>query len=39
LPNSAQRQNSEMLPKIEILVFFKNKICAYRGGTRVYFSR
>jgi hypothetical protein len=26
LPKSAQRQNFEIPPKIEILVFFKNKI-------------
>jgi hypothetical protein len=37
LPKSAQRRNFEISPKIEILVFFKNKISIYRGGTRACF--
>jgi hypothetical protein len=37
LPKSARRWNFEIPPKIEILVFFKNKICACRGGTRACF--
>jgi hypothetical protein len=39
LPKSAQRQNFGIPPKIEILVFFKNKISMYRGGTRACFCR
>jgi hypothetical protein len=34
LPKFAQRWKFEIPPKIKILVFFKNKICMCRGGTR-----
>jgi hypothetical protein len=37
LPKSAQRQNFEIPPKIEILVFFKKKKIMCRGSTRAYF--
>jgi hypothetical protein len=37
LLKSVQRQNFEMPPKIEILVFSKIKISTYRRGTRAYF--
>jgi hypothetical protein len=39
LPKSAQRQNFEIPPKIEILVFLKNKNYMCREGTRACFHR
>jgi hypothetical protein len=39
LPKFAQRQNFEIPPKIEILLFFKNKIFVCRRGTRACFHR
>jgi hypothetical protein len=39
LPKSAQRQNFEIPPKIEILVVFKKKKSTCRGGTRACFNR
>jgi hypothetical protein len=38
LPKFAHRRNFEIPPKIEILVFFKNKNF-YRRGTRACFHR
>jgi hypothetical protein len=37
LPKTAQKQNFEIPPKIEILVFFKIKISIYRRRTRACF--
>jgi hypothetical protein len=37
LPKTAQRQNFEIPPKIEIFVFFLIKNFFYRGGTRACF--
>jgi hypothetical protein len=39
LLKSAQRQNFEISPKIEILVFSKKKKIMCRGGTRACFRR
>jgi hypothetical protein len=37
LPKFAQKQNFEIPPKIEILVFLKNKNCMCRRGTKACF--
>jgi hypothetical protein len=37
LPKTAHRKNFEIQPKIEILVFFKNKISTCKGGIRACF--
>jgi hypothetical protein len=39
LPKFAQRQNFEIPPKIEILVFFKKNNSMCRRGTRACFHR
>jgi hypothetical protein len=39
LLKSAQRQNFEIPPEIEILVFFKLKICTCRGDAKACFHR
>jgi hypothetical protein len=39
LLNYARRQNFEIPPKIEILVFFKKKNSMCRGGTKACFHR
>jgi hypothetical protein len=35
-PKTISLRNFEMPPKVEILVFIKNKNIMYRGSTRVY---